>query len=385
MLPINKLTLKNFKAYASQAFDFTNLTVFCGNNSVGKSTAIQAIGIILQSNFAREIQLNGGLIHVGSTNDIHNYNEMSESELSIALVAEDGNEYQWGYDTDEQRESAYKQKFLPNLHSDEKQRQLEKNSENTITYQYIEAERLGPRDNLKLSEHSLHPYWLGKKGEYTIEVLNNIIEHQRHELSLKDTKGGDPRKHTKAANYSTLPNIEAWMGEISPGYKLSPKKEERANVAYNSIIPENGKETKPINIGFGYSYALSIVTALILASPGDLIIVENPEAHIHPRGQSYLGRLIALTAQANVQVIIETHSDHLLNGIRVVTRTHEDFSPSLFTLYYVSQSKGKSSAEKITITKDGKLSSWPEGFFDQQAQDMFTIMTGKSERPNKES
>jgi predicted ATPase len=384
VLPINKLTLKNFKSYPFQPLEFTNLTVFCGNNSVGKSTAIQALGIVLQSNLSGQAQLNGDLIHVGGIDDIHNHDQVAENELSIKIVAKDGNEYRWGYESSEQREKVYEQKFLPNLHSDSEQEQLENGLGRTITYQYIEAERFGPRDNLKLAEHSLHPYWLGKKGEYTIEVLNNLTTRIRHELSLKDSDCGDPRKHSGISTHSSVPNIEAWMGEISPGYKLSPQKEERANTAYNLIIPENGKVTKPINIGFGYSYALSVVTALILASPGDLIIVENPEAHLHPRGQSYLGRLIALTAQANVQVIIETHSDHLLNGIRVITRTHEYFDPSLFTLYYVSQLRGRSSAEKITITKDGKLSSWPEGFFDQQAQDMFTIMTGKTELPSKE-
>ncbi|HBA1405601.1 TPA: AAA family ATPase, partial [Citrobacter koseri] len=50
MLMIETLKLKNFKAYKDQTFNFTNLTVFCGNNSVGKSTAVQAIGMFLQTN-----------------------------------------------------------------------------------------------------------------------------------------------------------------------------------------------------------------------------------------------------------------------------------------------------------------------------------------------
>ncbi|WP_180834594.1 AAA family ATPase, partial [Vibrio parahaemolyticus] len=65
---------------------------------------------------------------------------------------------------------------------------------------------------------------------------------------------------------------------------------------------------------------LPIVLALLVTKPGGLVIIENPEAHLHPKGQSYLGRLIQRTAEAGVQVIIETHSDHLLNGIRVAAR-----------------------------------------------------------------
>lgn len=336
------------------------------------------IGILLQSNFSENVQLNGNLTHVGSLEDIHNNSEIADNILFIEIISNANSTNKWGYETSEQRDVLFGKKYLPKLSSNELG--MNKTFEGELFYQYIEAERFGSRDNLKLAEHAIHPFWLGTKGEHTIEVLNNIRTRQNHKLSLKHA---DPRKHPNMSQNIAFDNIEAWMGEISPGYKIELKKEVKANISFNSIISTTGHETKPINIGFGYSYALSIVTALLLASQGDLIIIENPEAHIHPRGQSYLGRLIALTAQAGVQVIIETHSDHLLNGIRVITRIKQDFEPSLVTLYYISQYNGQSSAEKITITKNGKLSNWPNGFFDQQAQDMFTIMTGKTELPKE--
>lgn len=75
------------------------------------------------------------------------------------------------------------------------------------------------------------------------------------------------------------------------------------------------------NVGFGISYVLPIVLALVKAKKGELIILENPEAHLHPRGQRKMGELIARAAQGGVQVIVETHSDHILNGIRFVCKT----------------------------------------------------------------
>lgn len=379
MRPIDKLNLKNFKSYKEQLFIFSDLTVFCGNNSVGKSTAIQALGILLQSNFGKVVNLNDELVHVGNIDDVHNAYNRDEDELYIEIQSR-GNHYKWGYNDADQREELLGKNFLPHCSSNFMEAmELNDKVRSSFDFQYIVADRWGPKNNLPLSENVPHPLWLGIKGEYVAEVLDKILNKSDNKFSIDE----DPRRHEGTSSLFLFDNIVSWMGEITPGYNLDPGTEPKANVSYNSIIHQSGKSIKSINTGFGYSYSMSIVVALLASAPGDLVIVENPEAHLHPKGQSYLGRLIALTAQAGVQVIVETHSDHLLNGIRVITRLKEDFDPKLFTLYYISQGYEQSNVDKITITKDGKLSNWPDGFFDQQAQDMFTIMTGKTKHPNK--
>lgn len=377
---IKKIKLVNFKAYKKQSFDFSNLTVFCGNNSVGKSTAIQAIGLFLQSGLLSKdaLKLNGELVHIGNLDDIHNYSNRDEEHLEIEMEFSNFN-ISWGYGGDNLtlRENVSGKDFLSVTKDQDKISALNDYLSSKFNFQFMEAERYGPRDNLALSQHHYHDNWLGKKGEYTIEILERL--RSREALSLE---ADDVRIHFNHKNNAYIfKNIEAWMSEISPGHALEPQIEVRANVAYNSIMTSSGQITKPINIGYGYSYALSVVTALMISSPGDLVIIENPEAHLHPRGQSYLGRLIALTAQSGIQVIIETHSDHLLNGIRVIARTSEGFDPELFSLYYISNTGNNADAIKININKEGKLSSWPEGFFDQQSIDMYTIMTGNQGAP----
>src|SRR4029078_5782856 len=76
---------------------------------------------------------------------------------------------------------------------------------------------------------------------------------------------------------------------------------------------------RPTNVGFGLSYSLPMITVLLSAIPSSIVLLENPEAHCHPRGQSQLARLIAM-ASKRLQVIVETHSDHLMNGLRVAVR-----------------------------------------------------------------
>ncbi|MDE9447144.1 DUF3696 domain-containing protein [Xenorhabdus bovienii] len=374
------IELINFKAYKKQKFNFSNLTVFCGNNSVGKSTAIQAIGILLQSEFSSSVQINGELVQVGDLEDIHNFDNKDEDYLSICIKSSYINGT-WGYTNADDRENPVNNNILK-LIQDEQKNNNYSNVENTneaITYQYLQAERYGPRNNLPLSQHSHNWEWLGTKGEHTIEILETLFARARRNLTSHNDKNGDPRRHPSMSTHNVFNNIEAWMGEISPNYKMNPKKNRDANVSYNSIISTSGNATKPINIGFGYSYALSIITALLLAPKGQVVIIESPEAHLHPKGQSYLGRLIALSALSGIQIIVETHSDHLLNGIRVIARTHDDFDPNIFNLYYISYDEelNENKVDKIKLSKDGKLSDWPKGFFDQQASDMFTIMTGR--------
>ena len=75
---------------------------------------------------------------------------------------------------------------------------------------------------------------------------------------------------------------------------------------------------KPTNVGFGYSYALPILIAGLTAEKGTILIVENPEAHLHPSAQSMITKFLGLVANRGVQVFIETHSEHILNALRVM-------------------------------------------------------------------
>ncbi|MFH4643317.1 MULTISPECIES: DUF3696 domain-containing protein [Vibrio harveyi group] len=376
MRPIDELNLKNFKSYKEQSFVFSDLTVFCGNNSVGKSTAIQALGILLQSNFGKVVNLNDELVHVGNIDDVHNAYNRDEDELYIEIQSR-GNHYKWGYNDADQREGLLGKNFLPYCSSNLMEAiELNEKVRGSFNYQYIVADRWGPKDNLPLSENVPHPLWLGTKGEYVAEVLDKILNKSDNKFSIDK----DPRRHEGTSSLFLFDNIVSWMGEISPGYNLDPGTEPRANVSYNSVIHPSGKSIKSINIGFGYSYALSIVVALLVSSPGDLVIVENPEAHLHPRGQSYLGRLIALTAQAGVQVIVETHSDHLINGMRLMPRLGlVDSSKMKLYQVFADFEEKCSKVIPITVNGQGELSEWPEQFFDQQLIDMDILMSGQDQ------
>ena len=79
----------------------------------------------------------------------------------------------------------------------------------------------------------------------------------------------------------------------------------------------------PVHTGFGLTQVLPIVVAALSADEGDILLVENPEVHLHPAGQALMGQFLAKVALAGVQVIVETHSDHILNGVRVAVASKQ--------------------------------------------------------------
>ena len=162
-----------------------------------------------------------------------------------------------------------------------------------------------------------------------------------------------------------------WLDKISPG--VSPKvtvnmKLRNSEVRYEYIEGKNKTNSyKSVNVGFGITYVLPIVVALLSAREGDMVIIENPEAHIHPAGQRKLGELIALAGAGGVQVIVETHSDHILNGIRLSVKNRK-INPEQVELMYFYKNESNDYKHEVVYPKidlNGRLDQWPSGFFDE--------------------
>ena len=147
---------------------------------------------------------------------------------------------------------------------------------------------------------------------------------------------------------------------------------------------EIGGDTTPaysaINVGFGLSYALPIVVALLASERDSLLLIENPEAHLHEAAQSELGMMIARAAEAGIQVIVETHSNHVLNGILMASKRFEEEDIGIdrnnVKLYYMKKAADglQSVAEEVKIVGDGKIDHQPEGFFTRQDADMTYLL-----------
>ena len=139
-----------------------------------------------------------------------------------------------------------------------------------------------------------------------------------------------------------------------------------------------GDPTLATNIGFGISYVLPIILNGLIAAKGSYFIVENPEAHLHPSAQSKIGQFLAMVANAGVHVIVETHSDHVINGLQVAVAKKE-LDADLVAINFFNQAIGsvQPEVESITLNEKGELSNWPKGFFDQTQIDFAELFKAR--------
>lgn len=158
------------------------------------------------------------------------------------------------------------------------------------------------------------------------------------------------------------------MGEVSPGTRIKITPNPGMDLMSLQYSYGLSKPYRATNVGFGVTYTLPILVAVLSSEPDTLILVENPEAHLHPKGQAKMGELLALAASCGVQVVIETHSDHILNGIRLAVHGGKLDHKDVQLHYFQRQEKeGQTVTEVISpcMDRNGRIDQWPDGFFDE--------------------
>ena len=233
---------------------------------------------------------------------------------------------------------------------------------------YVQAERVGPRKSYPLSEVLARRGDLGARGEYAWNYLN---DHAQDPLPADD-----PRR-TDAPGRRLLDVVDHWLQDVSPGAHLQLEAIPAADAvlagfAFDRPGDVESRRHRATNVGFGLSYVLPVVLAL-LAPPGALCLVENPEAHLHPRGQTKLAELAARAAKAGVQVFVETHSDHFVDGVRIAVRDGL-IDPADAAIHYFERRDGRAAVSSPAVDADGRLSHWPAGFFDQHDENLAKLL-----------
>lgn len=359
---LNYLSLENFKSIKDENFELTKLNIFTGFNGMGKSSALQSLLLLRQSHDKHMLpniglSLTGEYVRIGIGRDLL-YIGANEEQIKIeAYWDESSLELYFNYN-----ENSDMQPIIESSSIIEGEPFSESLFESN--FQYLSAERISPKSVYDVSEFAVNQKRsLGIKGEYTAHFLS---QHGEERLFI------DELQHPQATSPHLIDNLNAWMSEITPGVKIITKlipEINQASLHYQfASATEYTNEFRPENTGFGLTYVLPVVTSLLCSKPGDLLIIENPESHLHPSGQSLVGKLISLASENGVQIIIETHSDHIINGIRAAVK-NEYLSTDNVVIYFLSRDLTShehcTSVEKIQINQNGRIDSWPDGFFDE--------------------
>jgi len=241
-------------------------------------------------------------------------------------------------------------------------------SNGTRSFLYLCAERLGPRGALRASPLPPEELEVGVRGEHCAQVIATLggkpIEPQNRL---------HPEREDGAPALLTY-EVERWLREIARPVELQALQQPQTQMAALQYRVPGGEWVGAPNMGFGVSYALPIILGGLICSPGGLLIVENPEAHLHPAGQSRMGSFLAWLAGRGVQVVVETHSDHIMNGVRRAIGDYR-YLPhdKAGILFFDVDTEDTPEVRDLRFTEIGGIDHWPTGFFDQYQVDVASL------------
>lgn len=374
---ISELTIRNFKIHKKLDLTLKNLTVLAGYNSAGKSSVIQSLLLLrqnkLEGNICKNLNLKGSLCQVGlCKNAVCFY---AGDIVSLGFKAKE-NHVIWHYDMSD----GAAEKSFASCSGFEGDVDIKENLFGR-EFQYISVGRWAPcesypfdskaiEEQKQLSQQygqcELTPHFLFRYGiEKPISVPQELWCEGCEDANL-------------------LKQVSAWEQKISSSINVKPRPNGQSfQLDYTYDTPSGESEPYPaVNVGSGISFVLPIITALLCTAKDGMVIIENPEAHLHPHGQAELAKLIAKAARYGLQVIVETHSDYILNGILIACKEHlnsdgaNGINPNDVTMYQFVKDEASQLSEAIPIRlgEAGNITNQPRGFFDQMENDMNVLL-----------
>lgn len=391
---LTSVSLEYFKCFERLRLPLASLTLLSGLNAAGKSSTLQAFSLLhqsaVESEWTRALILNGRLVALGSAGDVidkitgryefgitlesdtfrcswrmHSEDRVRDLSVPIARVT-------WS-DADNWQEEVF------DLEDDQLHRiyhllpeELANRSAHAkllintlVRIAYISAERIGPRETYPATTPDQQTN-VGPRGEYAPWFLDHFADRRPLEGLLVADAPPTLQRQT-----------EAWMDRFFPGSGLVVRPVEGANLMTMGIRTNTATSYhRPQNVGFGITHVLPIVTSCLGAGPDDVILIENPESHLHPAGQSAMGRFLAMAAAAGAQIILETHSDHVLNGVRRAVKDQVIAPEQVAIHFFTARSDDERRAQVFSplIDPSGSIDTWPEGFFDQFDKDTAALI-----------
>lgn len=358
---IKYIHIENFKSIKQMGLPLENLTLLFGMNGMGKSSVIQSILLCRQSFWENgneemgTLIINGNLTELGTADDIFCSNAENDIlRFHYDYMDKKSLDFMYSFDQAAIHDNTMSAVDCTDVSG-------EYYSMFGIDFTYLSAEHLGPKrkyDYSKWVDRNFNK--IGVHGEYAVPFL---------------AMNGDSFKVPKELCLNTgrtsrlIDQASAWMEKISPGVKLSTElismdQEARLNISY-AERRFMSKSYSPVNVGFGVPYVLPVIIALLTAEKDSLILVENPESHLHPKGQTAMAELISRTAAYGAQIICESHSDHIINGVRVAVKENTIDKRDVSVVYFSKDSDMNTIGTNISIDDEGNLDSYPDGLLDE--------------------
>ena len=384
---LTRIDLRFFKCFELLRLPLAPLTLLTGLNASGKSSVLQALALLNQTmrehEWSTHLELNGEVVRLGSALDVID-EENSKNTFAIAIESDDMN-CEWEFFGNRQDISMTvtqvtigKAKFATPLslqflfprHSElfpiprpsegsvdnENLNSIMDIMQSLLGVSYITAERIPPQDTYSLETPHISDI-VGPRGEYAISMLHwREDEPVLDELVIQESPG------------RLLRQVEERMRILFPGFRIDLQRAGHSLILGLRISDSSGFHN-PTHTGFGLTQILPIVVAILAADKGDIIMIENPEIHLHPAGQALIGQFMADAARAGIQLLVETHSDHVLNGVRRAVKDSRLSADQVAIHFFRPRSEGQTQVMSPNMDDSGNIDYWPDGFFDQFDKD----------------
>ena len=368
---IKKICIENFKLFEKLQQELKPLTLLTGLNGRGKSSFLQAMLVAwgMFEDGGRAFRLSNRYVRLGSLKDIVPWQNGSY-EFGITLNVGDS---EWSVCNRHFRLQDGLSDSLGSTYISGYKLDVTQPSDCTLPHlQYLSTYRMGDMQSFPEASEAVEMKSLSVMngdGRATAHYMERYGKESVSVLALRSPLSESARLDDQ---------VNAWLKIVSPDVDM---RVETFGTDYQiRYIPAQSIGNPTVsanasNVGYGITYALPMITAILSSSPGDVVIVETPEAHIHPAGQARLMDLCSLAAANGIQVILETHSDHIVHGVLRNLKKEvlkEDDVAVLFFDKEIDEEQPCIVPQKVT--QKGRIRKPSPGFFDQYMNDMDALL-----------
>lgn len=203
---------------------------------------------------------------------------------------------------------------------------------------------------------------LGRDGEYSAAVL--YAWRNRYVNAFLPDRETEPMPLARA--------VEEWATHLGLFDSIEAHHQAALGIDLKVRQPGVEDEIDITAVGLGVSQLLPVLLRCLLSPPGSLVLLEQPELHLHPASQQRLAEFLLACARSGRQLVVETHSEHIVNRLRLrAAKDPDDDIASTVGLVFAARdrSSGETAYQSVSLNPYGGLSEWPEGFMDEGVRD----------------
>jgi predicted ATPase len=374
---IRELAVRNFKCFTNLSLEIAPLTLLTGFNGGGKSTALQPLLLLAQGLRAprgtRGFPLNGPLIRLGTAGDVLPENSPAK-EVQITIKGRNES-IEWSLEapagermfnvasahhmSDASPQLDWRSAPWPSERSDAQATEVGSAIRDLI---FLSAVRQGTAEAFPVPDLPSDVLGdVGQDGQFAAYWYDQFV----------DDEVEPARRHPDEPASSLRKQLDAYLNTLFPGAQANVSASptmDLLNVRFR--LSDSSAWQRPANIGYGLNYSFPILVALLTARLGSIIIVDSPEAHLHPAAQSKMGFILSRFAASGQSIIVETHSDHLVNGVRLAVVEGTLAKDRVSVYFFAGADAEGHGVTRPRLDDQGRFSVWPKGFFDQSEEDL---------------